>query len=1840
MADAANTKVDEGAEAPKAQGPVKPEEVDEEAAKAAKRAEIVAKVKAAQDHELREKQARLEAFREAKKEDSRDRREGHGVLWGARGHPLRRLRHRAHLRIPGRAGLCKSCSAHDICESCYDAWAGGDGVMPNKLSMQVLSTNPADHSFKLHKDQTFKSVVKGDKTTVKSEPKLKPNDTCSCGSGKKYKEQLWAPFEVSMQQTSSVEDCRRNILCARGRRQVFQLAEWFPEWLAGIVSRLLRREWLSRLCASDVSPRSFHLASSAHREWRLIAELLLLVALLLLSNPLVLARVVLATDNQMQSINTTPGESRPLYPVVLLKDFLTAQLDSKLASVKAEIIGEFATQLKGPLGAVVGQQQQRNAHFTGQTQSLQATSSKLEAEQAELRVQIAEMRQRLYMQEAQIPIKDYENLIEWDRPADTSIIVGTAAENFTLDEFKASIQPIIDRCEFGDGEWEAVGQSPARRFLIEFSGDANASARRVRTFYSKLKGADGEWLNTMVNSVHGIIYCNNLPILSISVGSTKDGPTKLLFNYQGCLTHGINREDVRAKFEEDPLKRKKKVTHMLQVLNSTSVLAMQEVHGSETELAHTLHLGHKSAAIFISIPERGTGGVATVLPGLSQEEAADPDRFRRTAPVPGRAQRLQIKSDLAGAPEGAQPSMAVIYNVHNFHLAQDQVQRTVGTIRAELSVAEQRPERITAMIMSDFNFMDEAPLEMTAPLVNKGLPRLRNVHPEHQLLWEQAPGDMVEVDPELHAHYTEHSQQCARIDKIYTSSPPWLLTQWCAKVDMPMAPDMLYDKGISDHAPARLRLSARARADRESQPIPQYIFEHPLFIKYFDLLVSHADLDSYTPCVRLQELKRLIREAARLTRNDLTDVHAPCSAAALTTCRAISRAVWRNDWQSARTLKARTELGDQFLDISDPNNIALIEPGTFRRVFEQRQKSRQDQRTEALLQGESAADTPFQQRQRLRKMRKAIQKRGKLWAPTGKTLKLKAIGAMHDHSTTQTPAAMIEELRRQWSPVFQAKPSHLQHVKRYLEKHIVPYDCTDMDIPSLGKMKNLISRLNNLAPGPDGIPYMAWKRIPSSAQLMLDVTIEIMQGYPVPLTFNDSLMIFTPKGSEPADEHGATSVFYAAELLARLVLKTAKCKIIPLAGSFSPAVVDRVRAKIEALVPKWSGMTITDMAEYLGVLMGPSVDNLKRWQKLVAGWQRATNLIADTNAPTSTSLMLYNPRAVTKISYFSQLFLWPPKMKRKENWALHRIWHLPPQALPRDDLLRIGDWSSSLKAVSLEVSNRAALMRSATDSVKNWPHWSAKLKEAAAVALPFYDLALGMHAPSHWRSPPIALTLEEAAGGFTNDPNELVATVCGQALNEWRAEKARLMVARPNPRLRMQKHIHSHLVPSLLVDRLPSTFLARLNSWSTESQPYVQAQIEWEPLKVLLKSDFSPASHSALLETWAGGWATGRRLHSRDKSAGGPCVFGCKQGDVPDASDSISHYMHCAHMSHAVCTVWHVRLLAPSSLPARLGLCSGESDEYPQRVALERTTIAFHLYNIQSKLPPGKWILPEPVRLRCARGSAAVWPACAGAGSSGGALRGRAPARRARRAQPQRARCRARGGAAAAACWGRRRGQRGCAVLGAPRPPDGEGKWAWILLRAVVRLRDARLRPVRDQLGPLREGDGGQPDQFRCPTSGRGERGAVASPTQQDEPEVCRVPFGCLRQPQLGYSAGTLRCGGATDTIHAAADILTASSTPSRSASSVPSSFGRVRRPPLVPPLRVCGLRANGLETRGPSCCNLAHDSGNSGASEGHDRPDGGVTAGVGAISEPSGLRGKQRPKTLSVDVHGGGFPI
>ena len=89
--------------------------------------------------------------------------------------------------IVGFRYRCQKCPNHDTCEVCYERWDGGKGSVANGHAQQELSLDPAAHDFVVHKAGGFKPMVKTQGATQKSEKKLKPNDPCHCGSGKKLK---------------------------------------------------------------------------------------------------------------------------------------------------------------------------------------------------------------------------------------------------------------------------------------------------------------------------------------------------------------------------------------------------------------------------------------------------------------------------------------------------------------------------------------------------------------------------------------------------------------------------------------------------------------------------------------------------------------------------------------------------------------------------------------------------------------------------------------------------------------------------------------------------------------------------------------------------------------------------------------------------------------------------------------------------------------------------------------------------------------------------------------------------------------------------------------------------------------------------------------------------------------------------------------------------------------------------------------------------------------------------------------------------------------------------------------------------------------------------------------------------------------------------------------------------------------------------------------------------------------------------------------------------------------------------------------------------------------------
>jgi hypothetical protein len=64
----------------------------------------------------------------------------------------------------------------------------------------------------------------------------------------------------------------------------------------------------------------------------------------------------------------------------------------------------------------------------------------------------------------------------------------------------------------------------------------------------------------------------------------------------------------------------------------------------------------------------------------------------------------------------------------------------------------------------------------------------------------------------------------------------------------------------------------------------------------------------------------------------------------------------------------------------------------------------------------------------------------------------------------------------------------------------------------------LVARPRVGAPGPDGIPYAAWRLAGPDLGEVLYVAYEsFMRGVPLPDDFNHCLLVFIPKGEEAGD---------------------------------------------------------------------------------------------------------------------------------------------------------------------------------------------------------------------------------------------------------------------------------------------------------------------------------------------------------------------------------------------------------------------------------------------------------------------------------------------------------------------------------------------------------------------------------------------------------------------------------------------------------------------------------------------------------------------------------------------------
>ena len=126
---------------------------------------------------------------------------------------------------------------------------------------------------------------------------------------------------------------------------------------------------------------------------------------------------------------------------------------------------------------------------------------------------------------------------------------------------------------------------------------------------------------------------------------------------------------------------------------------------------------------------------------------------------------------------------------------------------------------------------------------------------------------MVELQQTAPTHYSPSELTCSRIDRIYTTTPGWILTNVQCSAGLLAQPRELHEKGISDHAPVSSSVSIKHRQPKELQPIPRFIAESEHFKKRHDELAAQTDLRKLPPVQRWEQHKVILRQAGAYARS-------------------------------------------------------------------------------------------------------------------------------------------------------------------------------------------------------------------------------------------------------------------------------------------------------------------------------------------------------------------------------------------------------------------------------------------------------------------------------------------------------------------------------------------------------------------------------------------------------------------------------------------------------------------------------------------------------------------------------------------------------------------------------------------------------------------------------------------------------------------------------------------------------------------------------------------------------------------------------------------------------------
>ena len=358
-----------------------------------------------------------------------------------------------------------------------------------------------------------------------------------------------------------------------------------------------------------------------------------------------------------------------------------------------------------------------------------------------------------------------------------------------------------------------------------------------------------------------------------------------------------------------------------------------------------------------------------------------------------------------------------------------------------------------------------------------------------------------------------------RIDRIYTSLLPLQHTLLNFKTFAIGNISTSLEKTGSDHLPVGVTISVKRSLPVESQPMPRWVAEHALLAKKkFDELQQRVDFEALSPFAALMATKILIKHAGELTEKEAFAEDSSGPAVRMQLILQLSRAIASQDGNLARkVVRDLPELmqiievcGDKVW-ILDQNALDKLTQGVARRAIEvELENANSTDKTSKPRGGRSAS----------------LNRKSLLWAPLSRKM-LNVATLRSDGTVTQNDDEKAEELAKHWGKTLEEKLIDGADAELFLSEFAGDFHFENIRPPDQNVIEKFVARARHSAPGPDGLPYGAWKSTGSvGSRVLFRVLVELASGTLPPQEFNESLGIYPAQGT--SDEDSSTLAKRAA----------------------------------------------------------------------------------------------------------------------------------------------------------------------------------------------------------------------------------------------------------------------------------------------------------------------------------------------------------------------------------------------------------------------------------------------------------------------------------------------------------------------------------------------------------------------------------------------------------------------------------------------------------------------------------------------------------------------------------------